>query len=882
MDHIKNLSLFFRRVFVVIISVFSTTAHGSDYQMAGGCLAESRTIYYNDWSSGSPVYRSVTYPVGYRDPSPSYSSGISFPGDSPARTAIDSRYSSCTSSAYDTFARTVCNARWGFSVPFTCGHMMTGGAGSGNACTGPSGSQAETCFNNFTHMSASAGGGECWRNNCAQTDATPTPTPTPEPVVVTDGNVRLSPFHQQIDGHATSLGILASSGATGLDVKFNVSIMSARRSFVVPASSIVSTTGGITRFRALIGAPFSVPGGGNNPAVDPLKCGDTVTYQAVASYAGGTYAGAVNTFSTVPCPSTCKPSWGTQPLKQAIWEYVSGGSVYTQPYNVPRPSSTAYLVCEYEGYVTDNACSMLTGILSGHPAGQCQQPALHPGPVVSGAPEVYRIARQKEQNLGDQVFVGGGASFGCSLEGSSGMDPGQVRCWGRNIEGQLGTGAAGNFAVHAQPVVDWMGAGGGYFLQASKLTVGYNSACAISTIGNVECWGSNGSGQLGQSTSALPYSATPVKVNLSSLLSSGETPVDISMSGYYPNTASGSSALVTGCSESSVSIAGSSIPTNHCARVNVCVATNLGKMYCWGNNGEGQFGIGTPASATVVLSPTQAFKTSAGAFYTDVKRVEAGTTAICALRSSGEIHCAGSANNTTLKDRSSIGLLGLSSAGASTASISSYNPVAVQDAQTGTNLKAKEFSFNGFSGCAIVTQTSGSSSGSDLVQCWGYSPTINVGSGSSTYTLTGTLRPRAAVVTATSKGSTWVSTHLWGESYGGVPASVSSFDTAFIGLNYGSYARKASSSSLFPNVTLSGSSFGSLKVIGTGGPGSYKPDQFTKPSLIGKGTHDSFDLYAIMGGLVKSTGQEWYGALGNNTLPGSTITTTAAAFTVQK
>ena len=91
--------------------------------------------------------------------------------------------------------------------------------------------------------------------------------------------------------------------------------------------------------------------------------------------------------------------------------------------------------------------------------------------------------------------VGATARYICARSGD-----GSVRCWGDNRAGQLGTGMTSNLASPGTPVVD--------LSDATALSLGVSTSCALTRSRGIVCWGANESGQFGDGTTT--QRATPV------------------------------------------------------------------------------------------------------------------------------------------------------------------------------------------------------------------------------------------------------------------------------------------------------------------------------------------------------------------------------------
>jgi alpha-tubulin suppressor-like RCC1 family protein len=126
----------------------------------------------------------------------------------------------------------------------------------------------------------------------------------------------------------------------------------------------------------------------------------------------------------------------------------------------------------------------------------------------------------------------------------------EAYCWGENSAGRIGDGTTTNSLVPVK--VGGLLAG----KKVSEAAAGRNHSCAIAN-GDVYCWGTNASGQLGNGNTTA--SLVPVKVT--------GLPVGKAASGLT---------------------AGS---------VHNCVTVE-GTVYCWGGNSDGQLGNGTNADSS--------------------------------------------------------------------------------------------------------------------------------------------------------------------------------------------------------------------------------------------------------------------------------------------
>lgn len=186
-----------------------------------------------------------------------------------------------------------------------------------------------------------------------------------------------------------------------------------------------------------------------------------------------------------------------------------------------------------------------------------------------------------------------GDMYTCALTGAGG-----AKCWGDNVEGQLGDGSS---AVRLT-AVDVIGLASG----TRAITAGYRHACALTSAGGMKCWGSNAYGQLGDGSTT----STPSAVNVSGLTS------DIS-------------AITAGFGHT-------------------CALTNGGAVTCWGSNSDNQLGDGSNNGKRLTAVDVKGLGSG-------VSQIAAGAMHNCALASGGAVKCWGANIYGQLGDGSTAG-----------------------------------------------------------------------------------------------------------------------------------------------------------------------------------------------------------------------------------
>ena len=200
--------------------------------------------------------------------------------------------------------------------------------------------------------------------------------------------------------------------------------------------------------------------------------------------------------------------------------------------------------------------------------------------------------------------VAGGLSWSAVASGmdhSCGLTTGgAVYCWG--LATQVGIADTGAYASFASSSCGVSFGGSGRCAWTPLAVTGVPSSvalasagsttCAISSSYNLWCWGYVGpvAGNAGQVPGEQPLSIVPTKISVGS---GGGYCVVSSAGDVYCGTFGGSPGLLQGGLKFSDVSAGS----NH-----ACGIGTTGLLFCWGQNGSGQLGVGDSATRTL---PTQ-------------------------------------------------------------------------------------------------------------------------------------------------------------------------------------------------------------------------------------------------------------------------------------
>ena len=244
--------------------------------------------------------------------------------------------------------------------------------------------------------------------------------------------------------------------------------------------------------------------------------------------------------------------------------------------------------------------------------------------------------------------VSAGGTYSCAI-----LDNGSLVCWGRNAEGQLGVGD--NMLRQSPAIVNL-----GENRTAVAITLGNNHSCAILDDDSLACWGANNDRQLGQGDSDTTNRLVPTEVNLGS----GKKAVAVS-AGLQHTCAiivNGSvvcwgNNVVGQLGDGSTQIRGTPTPvdlgdgrTAKAIRVggsHTCALLDNNTVKCWGLNGVGQLGDGTTTRKTI---PTVV---DLGEGRTAIQ-IETGAEHTCVLLDDNSVKCWGRNDFGQLGDETTL------------------------------------------------------------------------------------------------------------------------------------------------------------------------------------------------------------------------------------
>ncbi|MDK2899024.1 MAG: hypothetical protein PWQ10_211 [Patescibacteria group bacterium] len=241
--------------------------------------------------------------------------------------------------------------------------------------------------------------------------------------------------------------------------------------------------------------------------------------------------------------------------------------------------------------------------------------------------------------------ISAGSSYTCAIASND-----QAYCWGYNTQGQLGNNSTTNSSV---PVaVTTTGVLNG--LTIKSISVDSSYTCAIASNNQTYCWGYNGFGQLGDSSTT--NSSVPVPVITSGVLND-LTIKSISVGGSYTCAIAsnnqtycwgynaygqlGNSSTTNSSVPVAVTTAGiledSSFNPISAGERHTCTIASSNQAYCWGYNAQGQLGNNSTTNSSVPVAVT-----TSGVFSNlTIKSISVGSNYTCTIASNDQAYCWG-------------------------------------------------------------------------------------------------------------------------------------------------------------------------------------------------------------------------------------------------
>jgi alpha-tubulin suppressor-like RCC1 family protein len=279
--------------------------------------------------------------------------------------------------------------------------------------------------------------------------------------------------------------------------------------------------------------------------------------------------------------------------------------------------------------------------------------------------------RELEVSTRDPVLqLASGDFHTCAL-----LFSGNVRCWGRNDFGQLGTRSRNDIGddepASSAPFVNIGG-------QVTQLSAGSSHTCALLVTGTVRCWGLNDNGQLGYGNS-------------------------------LQNRIIGDNEDVFQVGDVSITTSGVNVIQVSAGRSHTCALLEDGAVKCWGLGFRGQLGYGNTDDIGDDENPSSVGFVDFGTPFQPIQ-IAAGSFATCASDAQGSVRCWGEGSAGQLGNGSTLDIGGTPS---------TIHPVT---AQLGTLATKRLFTSATSSYLCRITLE-------DAVQCWGFNSSGQLGYG---------------------------------------------------------------------------------------------------------------------------------------------------------
>jgi alpha-tubulin suppressor-like RCC1 family protein len=240
-----------------------------------------------------------------------------------------------------------------------------------------------------------------------------------------------------------------------------------------------------------------------------------------------------------------------------------------------------------------------------------------------------------------QAIAAGGDSTCAIVEDSAAVS--KVVCWGATL--------GGSGSSNRPTLVPGLSG-------VTLLAVGGGHACAATADG-VHCWGSNDSGQLGQPSTSVAASTTPLAAvpgisgTVSSLALGTKHSCAVTENGAFCWGNAGNDRLSTGSSTSgTVQVPNSAGASRISAGdEDSCIVSAAGAPVCWGSNDDGQ--IGSTSASNPEPAPNHPASLSGGGASTAIA-IASGLDHNCVVSDKNTVHCWGRGDSGQLGDEGNL------------------------------------------------------------------------------------------------------------------------------------------------------------------------------------------------------------------------------------
>jgi alpha-tubulin suppressor-like RCC1 family protein len=249
---------------------------------------------------------------------------------------------------------------------------------------------------------------------------------------------------------------------------------------------------------------------------------------------------------------------------------------------------------------------------------------------------------QTVAGLSNVKQISAAESHTCAL-----LNDGTMKCWGENFDGELGDGSTSEKDVPTT-VSSLSGS-------VSSMSTGESHTCAVLDTGALQCWGSNNWGELGDNNRPYP---SPLPTDVIGLDAGVETVVaaqadtcvlmtDRSVRCWGDNRLGeigDNQDIAHEDTPQPVMGLGGGVAELAAGRHHACVVMQSGGLKCWGDNFDGDIGLGfqNPCGPDCDESNPQNIPIDVPGLTSGVWKAAADGTSTCALTAFGGVKCWGS------------------------------------------------------------------------------------------------------------------------------------------------------------------------------------------------------------------------------------------------